>query len=230
MRCNTILCCFVHLEGTDLDLERLSVRPDQCSMQRLVHVWLRHGNIVLETSRNRFIHLVNHTKCRITVLDCINKDTNCKQIIDLIDRLVLIDHLFIDAEEMFDTSVNLCFDRSFVHMLLDLFDNIVYKFLTFTLSQSHFIYKIIVYIRFQIFQGEIIQFDFDLGNTEAHRNRRINIHRLACFFLLFFRSHILQGTHVVKSVCKLDQNNTDILCHRKEHLTKIFCLQFHFIC
>ena len=33
----------------------------------------------------------------------------------------------------------------------------------------------------------------------------------------------------MKTVCKLDQNNTDILCHGKEHLAKTLCLQLYFI-
>ena len=220
----------MHFESTDLNLKRLSVRTDQCSMQRLIHIWLRHGNVILESSRDRFIHLMDHTECRITVFDCIYKNANCKQIVNLIDRLVLVDHFFIYTKEMFDTSINLSFDCSFIHMLLDLFDNVIYKFLPLALTQGYFIDKIIVYIWLQIFQGEIIQFDFDLGNTETHCDRRIDIHRFTGFFLLFFRSHILQSTHIVKPVCKFNQNDTDIFCHCKEHFTKVFCLQLYFVC
>ena len=38
---------------------------------------------------------MDHTECRITVFDCVYKNANCKQIVNLIDRLVLVDHFFI---------------------------------------------------------------------------------------------------------------------------------------
>ena len=45
----------------------------------------------------------------------------------------------------------------------------------------------------------------------------------------FAGRHILQGTHIVQTVGKLDDDNTDILCHRKEHLTKILSLDLQLI-
>ena len=172
---------------------------------------------------------MDHTQRRITVFYRFYYDTHSKQIIDLVNRLILIHHLLIDTEEMFDSSVNLRFNGCLIHMLLDLFDDIVYKLLSFTFTKSNFIHQIIVYIWFQIFQRKVIQFYFDFGDTKSHSDRCINIHRFAGFFLLFLRSHILQGAHIMQAVCKLDQNNTDILCHRKKHLSKVFCLKFYFI-
>ena len=34
----------------------------------------------------------------------------------------------------------------------------------------------------------------------------------------------------MQTVCQLDNDNTDILCHGKEHLTQVFCLNFYLIC
>ena len=33
----------------------------------------------------------------------------------------------------------------------------------------------------------------------------------------------------MKTVCKLDQNNSDILSHGKKHLSEVLCLNFYFI-
>ena len=70
-------------------------------------------------------------------------------------------------------------------MLLDLFNDIVYKLLSFTFTKSNFIHQIIVYIWFQIFQRKVIQLYFDFGDTKSHSDRCINIHRFTGFFLLF---------------------------------------------
>jgi single-stranded-DNA-specific exonuclease len=134
--------------------EEISVTyyPEINVYQGLVHIWLRHGNVILESARDRFVHLMDDAKGCITVLDCIYQNTDCKQIINLIDRLVLIDHLLVNTEEMLDSSIHLCLDSGIVHMLLDLAYDIIDKFLAFTLTKSDLVHKIIIYIRFEIFQ------------------------------------------------------------------------------
>ena len=84
MGSNTILCGAVHLIGTDLDLKWLSVVADQGRMQGLIHILLRHGNIIFKTAWDRLIHLMDHTQGRITVLYAVNHDPDRKQIINLL--------------------------------------------------------------------------------------------------------------------------------------------------
>ena len=80
----------MHLVSTDLDLKWLSGAADQSCMQRLVHVLLRHSDIVFKTTRNWLVHFMDHTKSCITVFYCVYHDTHSKQIVDLIQGLVLL--------------------------------------------------------------------------------------------------------------------------------------------
>ena len=41
---------------------------------------------------------------------------------------------------------------------------------------------------------------------------------------MFLRRLVLHRTHIMKTVCQLDQDNADILCHGKKHLTQILRL------
>ena len=91
---------------------------------------------------------MNDTKSCVTVLYGIHKNTHRKKIINLINCFVLIDHLLINTEEMFDTSVYLSFDVGIFHVLLDFFDNGTDKRFSLTLTQCNFLNQIIVYIRF----------------------------------------------------------------------------------
>ena len=86
-------------------------------MQRLVHIRLRHGNVIFKPSRDGGIHLVDHAKRSITVFHRINNDAHCKQIVHLIQCLVLVNHLFIYTEEMLHTSVDFRPDMGILHML-----------------------------------------------------------------------------------------------------------------
>ena len=152
MCCDTIFCSTVHLKRTDLDLKRCTVWSDQRGMKGLVHIWLRHGNIILETSRNWCVHLMNHTQCCITVLHSVHYDTHCKQVIDLIQSLVLIHHLLIDAEKVLDSSIYLSLDSCLIDVSFYFVYNSLYKLFPFYLTQCNLLYQIIVNIWLKILQ------------------------------------------------------------------------------
>ena len=173
---------------------------------------------------------MDHTQCRITVFDRFHQNTYSKQIIDLIQCLILVDHLFINAEEMFHSSLYICLDLGIVHVLFDFRHDGLYIFLTGTLLLCNLGYQIIIDIRLQIFQRQIIQLDLYFRNTKTLCNGRIDVHGLSCFFLLLFRLHVFQSTHIVKPVRQLDEDNADIFCHCKEHFSQVLCLFIHFIC
>ena len=43
----------VHLWGSNLNLDALTLRPNDRRMQRLIHIWLRHRDEIFEPSRHR---------------------------------------------------------------------------------------------------------------------------------------------------------------------------------
>lgn len=109
---------------SDLDFKRMSFRPDQRRMERLVHVLLWHGDIVLEPSGDRLIHLMDHSQSRITVLDRIHFNPHRKQIINLVKSLILIHHLLVNTEEMLHPPVNLRLDAAPLNMPADFIDDL----------------------------------------------------------------------------------------------------------
>ena len=58
---NTVFRRTVHFLCPDLDFKRLAVGPDQRGVQRLIHIGLRHGDIVFKTAGDRFVFLMDHT-------------------------------------------------------------------------------------------------------------------------------------------------------------------------
>ena len=152
MRGDTVFRRAVHLIGADLYLKRTSVRSDQRRVQRLIHIRLGHRDIILETAGNRLIHLVDHTERRIAILQIIDKDPDRKQIIDLIDRLSLIDHLFINTEKMLAASFDGCFDTGILNVLFHILYQILHIFISGALSHGHLFHKVIICLRLQIFQ------------------------------------------------------------------------------
>ena len=198
-------------------------------MQRLIHIRFRHGNKVFEPAWNRCVHLMDNTKCRITVPYRIYNNTHGKQVIYLVNGFILIDHFFINTEEMLYPSIDICLNRSILHMFGHFVYNLLDKCLTLCLTCIYLLYKVIEHFRIGIFQCQIVQFNLNLGNTKSLGDWRIDIHGFFRFFLLLLWLHVFQCTHIVQTVSQLYNNDTDILCHGKKHLTKILCLYIQLI-
>ena len=113
MGCDTVFRGLMHLKSPDLDLKGHARTVHDRRMQRLVHVRLRHGDIVLETAGKRLVHLMDDAQRGIAVDDVIHQDPDREKIIDLVQSLVLLAHLFIDAEKMLDPSRDLVLDPGF---------------------------------------------------------------------------------------------------------------------
>ena len=124
---NTVFCGPVHIKGTNLNLKRLTGRSNQRCVQRLIHIGFRHGNVVLKPSRNRCIHFMNHTQCRITVPDGFHLNPYRKYIVYLVQRLMLVHHFLVNAEKVLYSAVNLCLDSRIINMMLHILYNFIDK-------------------------------------------------------------------------------------------------------
>ena len=217
MGCDTVFRRLVHLLGTDLDLKGLPRRPHQRRVERLVHVRLRHGDVILKTSRDRGVHLMDHTQRRVAVLYRVHDDPHGEQVVHLVQRLVLVHHLLIYTEEMLHPAVDLRLDVCILHMLCNFRHDLLDELLALGLPLVQVLHQLIVDIRLPVFKREVIELRLDLRYTEPPGDGRVNVHRLPCLLLLLGRRHKLQRAHIVEPVRKLDDNDTDILGHGQEH-------------
>ena len=94
---------------------------------------------------------MNHTQCRITVLHRLHDDTHSEEIIDLIQRLMLVLHLLVDTEKMLYTAIDFRIDPRIFNMFADFIHNALDIFFTDALAHRDLIHQIIIDVRFQIF-------------------------------------------------------------------------------
>ena len=167
---------------------------------------------------------MDHTECCVTVLHWIYDNADSEQVIHLIQCLVLIHHLLINTEEMFYTSVYFRFNISILHMLWYFCNDLLHKFFTLCLACIQIMHQLIINFRLVIFQRKIIKFCLDLGNTETLGDWSVDIHRLSWFLFLLRRCHKLHRTHIMQTVCKFYNDDTDIFRHGKKHLAQILSL------
>ena len=113
MRRNTAFSDLIHLFRTDLYFKDLALIADDRCMQRLVHVLLRNGNIILQTARNRLVLCMNIAKDLIAVELRLGDDADRKQVQNLVEALMANSHLVIDRIEVFraaeDAELNIMF-------------------------------------------------------------------------------------------------------------------------
>ena len=114
-------------------------------------------------------------------------------------------------------------------MLLHLLHDLPHELLPHAFPERDLFHQVIVDLWLQVFQGKIVQLYLDLGDTKPHGDGRVDIHCLPGLLLLLFRLHVLKGPHIVETVRQLDEDDTDILGHGKEHLSKVLCLDFDLI-
>ena len=83
---DAVLCRVVHLPGADLHLKGHTGLCDDGGVQRLVHVGLGHGDVVLKPARQRLEHIVDNAQHVVAVLNGIHDDPHGKYIVDFPQR------------------------------------------------------------------------------------------------------------------------------------------------
>ena len=190
-------------------------------MKRAVHIGLRGGDIVLESSGDRFEHLVYQTERGVALKLGIHDYSHRVEVVYLVKALALIEHLAVDAVNRFYSSRKLKVNVVLAELLVNYASDVLDKSDALTV----FIVDILLYLsvsdRVEVRDTEIFKLLLYLLHTEAVRERRVNVHSLKRRLSSLGVSLDRKSTHIVKSVAELDENNSDILGHREEHLAEI---------
>ena len=122
-------------------------------MERLIHIGLRHGYIVLETSRNGLIHIMDYSQTGVAVPYGINDYPDSEKVVYLIKCFVLIDHFFINTEKVLASSVNGTFDARLVNFGFDLLNDLVYIPFPLGFLFLYLMLKVIIRVGIKIFKA-----------------------------------------------------------------------------
>ncbi len=96
MRGDSFLRDPVHLRGTDLNLNALSLWTDHRRVQRLVHVRLRHRDEVFEAARYRLPRRVNNSKRLVARAHRRDDHAKTKDIVHILKGEFILLHLLPD--------------------------------------------------------------------------------------------------------------------------------------
>ena len=191
-----------------MDLEGLAEVGDDRRVQRLIQVGLGRCDIVLDAPRHGLPLLVDLAEHFVALVHRADDDAHRRQVVDLIERLVLRRHLLIDGIEVLGTPEHLAVDVAFDEDLLDLFDDVIDKAVA--------LFEFLMDVLDEVFER--------LGIEIFEAERGIDIQRLARHALLPLLGEEVQRAHVVQAVGKLDDDDADVLRHGDEELSKVFRL------
>ena len=117
---HAVLGDLVHLLGADLHLEGQAVRADDRGVEGLISVGLWSADIVLEAAQNGLVEIMDDTQNVVAVPHRVHDHPEGEQVEDLVEGLVLAEHLAVDGVGVLDPAVDDVIDVQLLQPVVDL--------------------------------------------------------------------------------------------------------------
>ena len=110
----------VHLPGANLHLKGNTVRPHHSGVEGLVAVGLGSADIIFEAPQNGLIEVMDDAQHIVAVPYGVHHHPECEQIKNLVNGLVLTEHLAVDGVRVLHPSIDNVADVQLLEPLVDL--------------------------------------------------------------------------------------------------------------
>ena len=151
MRRNAVFRGVVHLPRADLHLKRDAFLADDGRVQRLVHVLLRRGDIILKAVRQRREHVVHNAEHVVAVDDRVNDDAQGEHVVDLVEALALNEHLAVNAVDALDAPLDVDAGNQRLHAAADQLLRALYELLAPGAARLEVLLDLMVGDRVEVF-------------------------------------------------------------------------------
>ena len=224
VRRDAVLRQLVHLARTYLDLERLPAGAHHRRVQRLVEVRLRHGDVIVELTRDRGPQRVYDAERAVARRHVVHDDADREQVIHLVEADALATHLRRDRPEMLGATGELGPDTGLLELGRERLHGLVDVALAHLPPRGQLLGELLVLLRLEVLEREVLELPLDLPDAEAVRERRVDLHRLLRDAPLLLERERRQRAHVVEPVAQLDDDDAQVVGHREEHLPDVLGL------
>ena len=221
---NAVFGGVVHLPGADLHLKGDAFGADDGGVDALVHVRLGGGDVILETARNGFEHVVDNTQDIIAVGNGVYDHAEGAEVEDAVERQLLGVHLPVDAVNVLDAAEDGSVDPFLLEADADLFLHAVHERFQFGHAPIQRLGDFFISLGVEILEGEIFQFPLGTLHAQPVRDGSVDLHGLQRLAALLFGRLVIHRAHVVHTVGDLDEDHADVLGHGQEHLAQVLHL------
>ena len=174
----------MHLPGPDLDLKGIAVGTHDGGVQGLVAVGLGRADIILEPAQNGLVNIVDDTQDVIAVAHVFHNHPEREQVKDLIQGLVLVEHLAVDGIGMLHPAVGDMLDAQLVQPVIDLDLGASHERLILRLFRVQLGHDLLIAHGIQIFQGQVLQLPLDALHAQPVGNGSVYLHGFQGLLLL----------------------------------------------
>ena len=218
VRGHAVLALAVHVLGADLHLEGTPRRTDDRGVQALVHVELRHGDVVFEATGHRMPERVHRAEGRIAVLHRFHDHAHCDEVVDLREALALLRHLLVDGVEVLGATHDLRLDAHLLHFGVQDGDDLVEVMLALGAAFRDHAADLLELVRLKVVERKILKLPLDVVDPQPVRDGCVDLKRLARLEDAAVLAQRPERAHVVQPVGQLDDDDADVLAHGDEHL------------
>ena len=208
----------VHLMGADLDLHGFAAGADDRGVEALVHVVLRHRDVVLEPAGDRVPPGVDDAEGRVAFADGFDEDADADEVVDVGELVTAHDHLLVDRVVVLRPAGDGRLDAGVGEFGLELMGDGREVLLPLRCPVGDEADHLVVDLGVEDLEREILEFPLDRVHAEPVRERGVDLEGLACLLRARRGGHELPRARVVETVGELDDEDADVLGHRDDHL------------
>ena len=158
---HAVLGDLVHLLGADLDLEGDAVRAHDGGVEGLVAVGLGGADIVLEAAEDGLIEVVDDAQDVVAVPHAAHDHPEGEEVKDLVQLLILAEHLAVDGVGVLHPAVNGVGDAHLLEALVDLVLGLFHEGVVLRGLQLKGGVDLLKAHGVQVFEGQVLQLPLD---------------------------------------------------------------------
>lgn len=218
------LSLFVHRVGTDLHFQHLALRADDRRVQRAVTVLLGVGDVVVELFRNVPPQGVDDPQRGVAVAHFRDQHAHRAHIVDLAELQALALHFAPDRIDVFGPAADVGVDAGGLQFVLQLVHHIGDEALTIEAPLVQQLGDLLVLLRLQVTEGQVLQLPLDMADTKAMSQRCVDVEDFPGDPVALLVVGVFHRANRAGPLGQLDQCHTHVIDHRHQHLAQVFHL------
>ncbi len=216
---------FMHGVGADLHFQHLAFRPDHGSVQRAIAVFLGVGDVIVELFGNMPPQGVDDTQRGVAIAHFRHQHTQRTHVIDLAEGQALALHFAPDGIDMLGTPADVGGHAGGLQFVVELGHDVADEALAVQPAFMQQLGDLLVLIRLQVAEGQVLQLPLDVTDAQAVGQRCIDVEDFTGHTVAFFVVGVLYRTNRAGTFGQLDQRNANVVDHRHQHLAQVFDLR-----
>ena len=173
---NAVFGGIMHLPGADLHLKGDFFLADDGGVQRLIHIGLGGGDIILEPVGQGTEHIVDNTQHIVTVVNRVHNHPHGVDVVNFVEGTALHIHLAVNTRNALDTAGDKGLHVEFQQTLLNPFLDASQELIALVFPQGQGVLNFLVGNRVENPQRDVLQLLLDRPDAEPVSQRRVDIH------------------------------------------------------